>query len=115
MRARIAGAWTLGSLSLRPKDLLGPVTRVKKEKSLHPWASSSGYGMCEAHITHADLIFGRSLPSVAVRLVHRSLPPSRVAHDGRFWRGPLGSWAKSAVEGGTLPVFLAVRYDRRLL
>ena len=31
-RARIRGSWTLVSLSLRLKDLLGSVTRVKKKK-----------------------------------------------------------------------------------
>ena len=31
-RARIGGSYTLVSLSLRLKDLLGPVTRVKKKK-----------------------------------------------------------------------------------
>jgi len=29
----VGGSWTLVSLSLRLKDLLGPVTRVKKKKT----------------------------------------------------------------------------------
>ena len=29
---RVSCSWTLVSLNLRPKDLLGPVTRVKKKK-----------------------------------------------------------------------------------
>jgi len=33
--ARIRGSETRVSLSLRPKDLLGPVTRVKKKKKIH--------------------------------------------------------------------------------
>ena len=78
-RARIQGAQTLVSPNLRPKDLLGPVTRVQKKKKkvyFGVWGFEVGGQGCgvappvraetRGTVSSADTVFGKSHTSLGL-------------------------------------------------
>ena len=86
---------TLVSLSSRLKDLLGPVTRVKKTKGLAP-TQASCYSPQQDTVTHSSL-------SLTHTVTHSALPLAQESNDARVGADVRGRGASSSGFSRCLP------------